>query len=76
MATGKVKRFNPQKGYGFIRPSVGGRYVFVHMTAVRAAGVNTLTEGHIVSGGKESWLCWDRTIRGLVGIGEGEVVQH
>jgi CspA family cold shock protein len=49
MATGTVKWFNPQKGYGFIQPSDGGRDVFVHISAVEQAGLSTLVEGQKVS---------------------------
>ena len=45
MATGSVKWFNVQKGYGFIQPSGGGRDVFVHISAVQRAGLNGLNEG-------------------------------
>ena len=45
MATGSVKWFNVQKGYGFIQPSGGGRDVFVHISAVERAGLSTLNEG-------------------------------
>jgi cold shock protein len=45
MATGIVKWFNPTKGYGFIQPHGGGRDVFVHISAVERAGLNTLNEG-------------------------------
>jgi cold shock protein len=47
MATGTVKWFNPTKGYGFIQPSggSGGRDVFVHISAVERAGLQTLREG-------------------------------
>ena len=45
MSTGTVKWFNPQKGYGFIQPEDGGRDVFVHISAVEAAGLYTLAEG-------------------------------
>lgn len=45
MATGTVKWFNTQKGYGFIAPSDGGKDVFVHISAVQAAGFTTLNEG-------------------------------
>jgi CspA family cold shock protein len=45
MATGTVKWFNAQKGYGFIQPSDGSKDVFVHVTAVQRAGMTTLTEG-------------------------------
>ena len=48
MATGTVKWFNPTKGYGFIQPQGGGRDVFVHISAVEKAGLNTLNEGQIV----------------------------
>lgn len=45
MATGTVKWFNTEKGFGFIQPSDGGKDVFVHVTAVKAAGLVTLNEG-------------------------------
>ena len=48
MATGTVKWFNPAKGYGFIQPSGGGRDVFVHISAVERAGLNSLNEGQAV----------------------------
>jgi CspA family cold shock protein len=49
MATGTVKWFNPTKGFGFITPSDGGKDVFVHITAVQAAGLQGLNEGQQVS---------------------------
>lgn len=49
MATGTVKWFNTEKGYGFIQPEEGGKDVFVHITAVKEAGMMTLTEGQKVS---------------------------
>jgi len=45
MATGTVKWFNAEKGYGFIVPDEGGKDVFVHITAVEEAGFKTLDEG-------------------------------
>ena len=50
MATGTVKWFNSQKGYGFIQPQGGGggRDVFVHISAVERAGLGTLNEGQRV----------------------------
>ena len=50
MATGTVKWFNPQKGYGFIQPTGGGggRDVFVHISAVESAGLSSLNEGQHV----------------------------
>ncbi|MAW81118.1 MAG: cold-shock protein [Parvularcula sp.] len=45
MATGTVKWFNGQKGYGFIQPDDGGKDVFVHATAVEQAGLPPLVEG-------------------------------
>ena len=50
MPTGTVKFFNTAKGYGFIEPEGGGgKDVFVHISAVQSAGMNTLTEGQRVS---------------------------
>jgi CspA family cold shock protein len=49
MATGVVKFFNTQKGFGFITPSDGSRDVFVHISAVERAGMSTLNEGQNVS---------------------------
>ncbi|MEZ6029841.1 MAG: cold-shock protein [Hyphomonadaceae bacterium] len=49
MATGTVKWFNEQKGYGFIQPEAGGSDVFVHISAVQRAGLAGLTEGQRVS---------------------------
>jgi CspA family cold shock protein len=49
MATGTVKWFNTTKGYGFIMPQDGGKDVFVHITAVQAAGLRGLDEGQKVS---------------------------
>jgi CspA family cold shock protein len=49
MATGIVKFFNTQKGYGFIQPDDGSKDVFVHITAVERAGMRTLVEGQKVS---------------------------
>jgi cold shock protein len=49
MATGTVKWFNPTKGYGFIQPQGGGgKDVFVHISAVERAGLNSLNEGQVV----------------------------
>ncbi|MBM3608758.1 MAG: cold-shock protein [Alphaproteobacteria bacterium] len=45
MATGTVKWFNEQKGYGFIQPDDGGKDVFVHISAVEQAGMRGLAEG-------------------------------
>lgn len=49
MATGSVKFFNTQKGFGFIKPDDGGKDVFVHITAVQRAGMQGLNEGQAVS---------------------------
>jgi cold shock protein len=45
MATGTIKWFNAQKGYGFIQPDAGGKDVFVHISAVERAGLPGLNEG-------------------------------
>jgi len=49
MATGPVKWFNSQKGYGFIQPDDGSRDVFVHISAVEQAGMHDLREGQKLS---------------------------
>lgn len=49
MPTGKVKWYNSQKGYGFIAPDDGGKDVFVHATALEAAGVRNLVDGQALS---------------------------
>ena len=49
MATGTVKFFNTQKGFGFIQPADGSKDVFVHISAVQRAGLDTLVEGQRVS---------------------------
>jgi CspA family cold shock protein len=49
MATGVVKWFNGQKGFGFIQPDNGGADVFVHISAVERAGLHGLAEGQKVS---------------------------
>lgn len=46
---GTVKWFNARKGYGFIEPDEGGGDVFVHITAVQAARLDTLVEGQRLS---------------------------
>lgn len=49
MATGTVKWFNSQKGFGFIQPESGGPDVFVHISAVERAGMHSLNEGQKIS---------------------------
>ncbi len=49
MATGTVRWFNAQKGFGFIEPEGGGKDVFVHISAVQAAGLNGIDEGQKVT---------------------------
>jgi CspA family cold shock protein len=46
---GTVKWFNGQKGYGFIQPDDGSKDVFVHISAVERAGLQTLNEGQKVA---------------------------
>lgn len=46
--TGRVKWFNLQKGYGFIQPDLGGKDIFVHISAVQKAGLKSLSEGERV----------------------------
>ncbi len=49
MTIGTVKFFNTAKGFGFISPEGGGKDVFVHATALEAAGMRSLGEGQKVS---------------------------
>ncbi|MBR0870945.1 cold-shock protein [Bradyrhizobium tropiciagri] len=48
MPKGTVKWFNATKGYGFIKPAVGDKDVFVHISAVERAGLATLNENQTV----------------------------
>jgi cold shock protein len=49
MPVGTVKFFNMQKGFGFIQPTDGSKDVFVHISAVQRAGMQSLVEGQKVS---------------------------
>ena len=49
MPTGTVKWFNATKGFGFIQPQEGGKDVFVHISAVERAGMDTLVQDQRVS---------------------------
>ncbi|MBM7047029.1 MULTISPECIES: cold-shock protein [Rhizobium] len=48
MSSGTVKWFNSAKGFGFIQPEDGATDVFVHISAVERAGMNSLAEGQKV----------------------------
>ena len=49
MSNGKIKWFNPAKGYGFIENDAGGKDVFLHVSALEQAGIDTLEDGEAVS---------------------------
>ena len=49
MASGTVKWFNTNKGYGFIEPEDGGKDVFIHISAVEKSGLKTLLENQKIT---------------------------
>ena len=49
MSNGKIKWFNPTKGYGFIENDAGGKDVFLHVSALEQAGIDTLEQGQAVA---------------------------
>jgi CspA family cold shock protein len=49
MNNGKIKWFNPTKGYGFIENDIKGKDIFLHVSALQEAGIDTLQEGQAVS---------------------------
>ena len=54
MATGTVKWFSDEKGFGFITPDEGSRDLFVHHSSIQAEGYRTLAEGAKVSYDEEA----------------------
>ena len=49
MINGKIKWFNPRKGYGFIQNEKEGKDIFLHVSALEDAGIDTLQEGEAVT---------------------------
>ena len=49
MNNGKIKWFNPTKGYGFIENDIKGKDIFLHVSALEEAGIDSLQEGQAVS---------------------------
>jgi len=48
MATGTVKWFNANKGFGFIQPEDGSKDVFLHISAVESAGLQSPADGQMI----------------------------
>ena len=48
MATGKLKWFDAKKGFGFITPDEGGKDAFLHVSALQAANISSVTDGQAV----------------------------
>jgi CspA family cold shock protein len=49
MAQGKIKWFDPKKGYGFITPDDGGKDAFLHISALETAGISQLEVGQAIT---------------------------
>ena len=49
MAQGKIKWFDPKKGYGFITPDDGSKDAFLHISALEKAGISQLEVGQAVT---------------------------
>ena len=49
MTTGKIKWFDAKKGFGFITPDDGGKDAFLHVSALQAANISSVTDGQAVS---------------------------
>lgn len=49
MATGTVKWYNATKGYGFVQPDNGGKDVFLHVSALERAGLNSIADGQKIN---------------------------
>jgi len=49
MTTGKIKWFDAKKGFGFITPDDGGKDAFLHVSALQAAGVESVNDGQAVT---------------------------
>ena len=69
MTTGKIKWFNPAKGYGFIE-NEGSKDVFLHVSALEEAGIKTLKEGEEIefeigdNKGKENAINFKKIVNG------------
>ena len=62
MTIGTVKFFNTGKGFGFVTPEGGGKDVFVHVSAVEAAGMHALVEGQRISFDTQSDAKGDKAV--------------
>ena len=48
MEKGKLKWYNPVKGFGFITPDIEGKDVFLHISALKAANINEVMDGDVI----------------------------